>query len=171
MKSKVFLLFIIFFISLSSAVAQFSWVQIRINGLTCSACSRSVEMSIRKLAFVDSVNMNLENTAGKIVFKKGVKVEIEKIARAVTDAGFSVRSLDASINVDAISVTNESCWSFENNTYHFIKLAESKELKGTVTLRFIGDKYMSRKEYKDWKPLLINPVSYTHLTLPTKRIV
>ena len=171
MKSKVFLLFILFsFISLSSAIAQFSWAQLGVNGLTCSACSRSVEMSIRKLSFVDSVIMNLENTAGKIVFKKGAKVEIEKIAKAVTDAGFSVRSLYAGISVESISVTNDYCWNFENNTYHFIKITESKELKGTVSLKFIGDKYMPRNEYKEWKTYIISPcVSPANTAIPSSK--
>ncbi len=158
MKLKFLFLFIFFsFSNLSFILAQFSWAQVGVNGLTCSACSRSVEMSIRKLSFVDSVIMNLEHTDGKIIFKKGSKVEIDKIAKAFTDAGFSVRSLYTGITIENISVANDCCWNFENNTYHFIKVTESKEFKGTVSLKFIGDKYMPKSEYKEWKPYLSNP--------------
>ena len=71
--------------------AQFKEVTVGVNGLTCSQCSRSVEMRIRKLAFVADVKMNLEHTEGRIFFKKGDKVNVDKIAAAVVDAGFSVR--------------------------------------------------------------------------------
>ena len=77
------------------AIAQFTSAKIGINGLTCSACTRSVETGLRKLSFVENVEMSLENKSGIITFKKGQKVEIEKIASAVTDAGFSVRFLTA----------------------------------------------------------------------------
>ena len=73
--------------------AQYTSARIGVNGLTCSACTRSVEMSIRKLPFIENVEMNLENTDGILKFKKGQEVDIFKIAQAVVDAGFSVRFL------------------------------------------------------------------------------
>ena len=150
--------------------SQFNWVEIGVDGLTCSACSRSVEMSIRKLSFVDSVSMNLENTRGKISFKKGEKVEIEKIAKAVTDAGFSLRSLYAGINITELNVSNDYCWTFENSAYHFIKISESKQFKGFITIKFIGEKYMPHKEYKDWKSYCTNScVLPSNSVRPTSR--
>src|ERR1700746_2210399 len=84
--------------------AQFNYALIGVDGLTCSACTRSVEMSIRKLNFVDSVTMNLEHTEGKIIFKKGAKVEVDKIAKAVIDEGFSLRSLYVGVNFDHLKL-------------------------------------------------------------------
>src|ERR1700759_2288056 len=89
------LLFLLFLVASLHLRAQFTWAEIGVDGLTCSACTRSVEMQIRKLDFVDSVSMNLEHTDGKIFFKKGAAVNIEKISQAVVDAGFSVRYLRA----------------------------------------------------------------------------
>ena len=66
--------------------AQYTSARIGVNGLTCSACTRSVEMSIRKLPFIENVEMNLENTDGILKFKKGQEVDIFKIAQAVVDA-------------------------------------------------------------------------------------
>lgn len=131
--------------------AQFASAEIGVDGLTCSACTRSVEMSIRKLSFVDSVSMNLEHTEGKIIFKKGAKVDIEKIAKAVVDAGFSLRSLNAEIIIDDLKAGNDFCWDYQDNVYHFVKMPEYVELKGPVKLKFIGSEYMSNKEYKAWK--------------------
>ena len=147
---KIWMLVFLFLIQWSAS-AQFNWARIGVDGLTCSACTRSVEMSIRKLSFVDSVSMNLEHTDGKILFKKGAKVEIDKIAKAVNDAGFSLRSLYAGITVDQLKLGNDLCWVYENNNYHFVKIATDSELKGLVTLRFIDEKFMSKKEFKIWK--------------------
>ncbi len=143
-------LFFLIFIQLKSN-AQFASAEIGVDGLTCSACTRSVEMSIRKLSFVDSVSMNLEHTEGKIIFKKGSKVDIEKIAKAVEDAGFSLRSLTAEITIDGLKTSNDFCWDYQNNVYHFVKMPANTELKGPVKLKFIGGEFMSNKEFKTWK--------------------
>ena len=156
MKTNKILLFLFLLVAQSSTYAQFTWAQIGVDGLTCSACTRSVEMSIRKLSFVDSVSMNLEHTEGKIIFKKGSKVEIDKIAKAVVDAGFSIRSLYAGINVDQLKVMNDLCWAFENDNYHFVKITDNKDLKGPVALKFVGEKFMSKKEFKTWKMYCTN---------------
>jgi copper chaperone CopZ len=157
MKTIKIGLFLLLLIAQFKTYAQFNWAKIGVDGLTCSACTRSVEMSIRKLSFVDSVIMNLDNTEGKVIFKKGAKVEIEKISKAVIDAGFSLRSLEADITMDELKVNDNLCWTYENNTYHFIKIAAEKELKGEVLLRFIGEKYLSKKEFKNWKIYCKNP--------------
>jgi len=73
------------------------------------------------------------------------------------DAGFSLRSLNADITMDKVKITNDFCWTYENNNYHFIKIAAEKELKGEVMLQFIGEKYLSKKEFKNWKMYCKNP--------------
>jgi copper chaperone CopZ len=145
------LVFIFIAISTFNLHAQFSWAEIGVDGLTCSACTRSVEMQIRKLDFVDSVNMNLEHTDGKIYFKKGATVNIEKIAQAVVDAGFSVRFLQAGFEFKNQQVSENSCYSFENNTYQFLGV-DSKTLNGEVVMKFIGKKYLPEKDLSKWKP-------------------
>ncbi|MBN8695616.1 MAG: heavy-metal-associated domain-containing protein [Bacteroidetes bacterium] len=124
------------------------------DGLTCSACTRSVEMNIRKLDFVDSVAMSLENTEGKITFKAGKKVTIEKIAQAVFDAGFSVRYLKANFVFDNLTISNGFNWTNENEQYCFVK-ADNKILNGETVLIFIGEKFMPSKPYKTWKKKII----------------
>ncbi|MGZ4033427.1 MAG: heavy-metal-associated domain-containing protein [Bacteroidia bacterium] len=155
---KFFLISFLFTIQLG-AFAQFNYALIGVDGLTCSACTRSVEMSIRKLSFVDSVTMNLEHTEGKIIFKKGAKVEVDKIAKAVVDAGFSLRSLYAGVNFDHLKLSNDLCWMFDGNNYHFVKIANDTELNGIVTVKFIGEKFMSKKEFKNWKMYCTNNCS------------
>jgi copper chaperone CopZ len=149
---SVFSLFVLAFLPLL-CFGQFKSAEIGVDGLTCSACTRSVEMSIRKLNFVRDVVMNLENTEGKIIFKDSVKIEIDKIAKAVTDAGFSVRYLHASFNFNNIPVSENFCWNYEGGQYQFVK-TEDKKLNGVVTLKFIGEKYLSKKEIKKWSAII-----------------
>ena len=79
--------------------------------MTCSACTKSVEKSFRNLPFVESVVMDLEKKSGEITFKKGQPVDIDKVANAVVDAGFSVRFLTAD-------------YSFIENTFLTSELSE-----------------------------------------------
>lgn len=134
--------------------AQFKWAEIGVDGLACSACTRAAEMNIRKLDFVDSVAMNLENTEGKITFKAGKKVNIEKIAQAVFDAGFSVRYLKASFIFYNVTVSNGFNWENDKESYCFVK-TESKTLNGEIALTFIGKSFMPPKEYKTWKKKIL----------------
>ncbi|MEO6883509.1 MAG: heavy metal-associated domain-containing protein [Bacteroidia bacterium] len=145
-------LFLLLFFSVSG-IAQIKYAQVGVNGLTCSACTRSVEMSIRKLDFVKDVQMDLKNTEGKIIFKEGKTVSMEKIAQAVYDAGFSVRYLKAAFVFDHLSISEGFTYTFENSFYQFVGV-ETKKLNGEVILTFLGKKYLDRKGYKKWEDTL-----------------
>src|ERR1043166_9155069 len=98
-----------------TARAQFQNVFIGVNGLTCSQCTRTVEMSLTKLDFVADVQMNLEHMEGKIVLAKDKKADMERIAQAVINAGFSLRYLDAELVVDnSVSATGQ-CFSYKGD--------------------------------------------------------
>ena len=132
---------------------QFQNVYIGVNGLTCSQCSRTVEMSIRKLDFVDDVQMNLEHTEGKIILKKNKKADIEKIAQAVVNAGFSVRYLQADLAIDNSMTTSGACINYKGDQYVFTQ-APNEPLKGTVKLKFIGKKYLPKNEFKKMEAVM-----------------
>jgi hypothetical protein len=91
--------------------------------------------------------MNLEHTEGKIVLAKNKKADMDKIAQAVVNAGFSVRYLQADLNVDNSVTTSGSCLSFNGDQYVFTETPKAP-LKGTVKLKFIGKKFMPKNEFK-----------------------
>jgi len=148
MKNTI--LHLLFVFCLNTVSAQFQSAELGISGLTCSACSKSVEMSLRKVSFVENITMNLERTEAKVIFKTGNPVEIEKLARAVMDAGFSLSYLNADFIFENLSVSNDFCFAYEKSTYQFL-LSENKTLSGKTTLQFIGDKYLSKKDLGPWK--------------------
>jgi len=133
--------------------AQFETVYIGVNGLTCSQCTKSVEMQIRKLDFVADVQMNLEHTEGKIILKKNKKADIEKIAQAVFDAGFSVRYLLADLMVDHSVTQTDKCFRYMGDEYVFTETPK-EPLAGTVKLKFIGKKYLPKNEFKKVQALM-----------------
>ena len=137
--------------SLTLAKAQFTSAIVGVDGLTCSACSFATEKSIRKLAFIDSVIMDLDKNMATVYFKKNMPVSIKALAQKVYDAGFSVRTMDAVFNFNNLAVNNNTCFEFENSIYQFIKIDSEKQLNGISTIRFIGDRFMSKKEFKIWQ--------------------
>jgi copper chaperone CopZ len=134
-----------------AGMAQFKSAVVGVDGLTCSACAFATEKSLLKLDVIDSVYMQLEENIATVFFKADKKIDMNAVAKKVTDAGFSVRSLTALVDVGQLTVTQDYCWIYKDDVYHFIKLTGDKELKGAVQLTFIGDKFMSSKEFKKWK--------------------
>ena len=132
-----------------AASAQFERAEIGVNGLTCSQCSRTVEMSLRKLDFVANIEMNLQHTEGKITFKKNSKPDMDKIAQAVIDAGFSVRYLKAELSnfgQDAEMVSKD-CFDLDHNIYVFTETPG--DYKGRIiALKFIGKKFLPKNEFR-----------------------
>ena len=54
---------------------------------------------------------------GKIMLKKGKKVEIDRVAQAVFDAGFSVRYLYADLLIDNSVTATGSCINYKGDQY------------------------------------------------------
>jgi copper chaperone CopZ len=137
---------------MAAQAASIQSISIGVNGLTCSQCTRSVEMSIRKLDFVDSVAMDLEKTEGMIYLKQGASVDLRKVAKAVTNAGFSVRFLRIQVDFDGLASTN--CFSIGPDSFQFID--ESKKPSGTkAELMLIGDEFMPKKELATFRKQMV----------------
>jgi copper chaperone CopZ len=134
--------------------AQFISAEVGIDGLTCSACTRSAEMSIRKLPFVQDVKMNIENTNGIITFKADTTIDMGKIAQAIVDAGFSVRYLTAIYKAPGtLDIAEGYCMAIYSFNYQFVKISPEK-IKNNIVLKFIGKEFLPPKEFKKWKDIL-----------------
>lgn len=147
-KSAFILILILFFIN--KGFAQFTVAEIGVNGLTCSQCSRSVEMSLLKLDFIKDVQMNLENTVGKITFKKDAEVNLKKIAKAVIDAGFSVGYLKVVYSFNSLDIAGNIPFKNATGEYCFVN-TDLKKLHGDVLLTVINKEFMPKRDYKKWK--------------------
>ena len=86
-------------------------ITLKVDGLTCSMCSFSVQKSVEKVYFVESVEANIEDTTFKIIFKKNKYVDFYALQNAVEDAGFFINK--ESVVVD-VKNTNEF---WQNSNY------------------------------------------------------
>jgi len=151
--SGILLAFLFLFTSKVS-FSQFVSIEIGVSGLTCSACTRSVEKNIRKLDFIKEVKVNLEQANGKIVLKDGANVSIDKVARAVENAGYSVNYLKAVFHFQSLAVSDNFCYTFQSTQFQFVKVG-NRTLSGDVELKVIGKSFMNGKEYKTWDRVLV----------------
>ena len=142
----------------ATSSAQFiSGIKIGVNGLTCSACTRSVEMSLLRLDFIDSVSMSLENTEGLIYSKKLYPVDFNKIAQAVTDAGFSVRFLEARLNLSQTEISETGCFTLAGLNFQWLGYHKGTQPK---TFAFIDKAFLPGRESSKWKKKMSNSNCY-----------
>jgi copper chaperone CopZ len=144
--------FTVVLIALSStAWSGIKWIDVGVNGLTCSMCSRSVEMSLRRLDFVDSVAMSLEKTEGRIYFESNALINLQQIAKAIVNAGFSVRFVRIEFTFDDIPLNNDGSFVFQGQTFEWL---DFKNKTREASLKLVDDNFLPKKEVAEWKKKL-----------------
>lgn len=142
------LLLWVFLAGAQSAVAQYAEVRIGVDGLTCSQCTRSVEMQLRRLDVVKDVRMNLEHTNGIVRLDSTKNTDLSRLAKAVKNAGFSVRYIRVPVMLDSGS----SCITRGTTTYQL--LGPAAETAGSQWVQVLDAGLMSRREWRRWEPQL-----------------
>lgn len=97
MKSRDYLIFIFTLIFCFPKFLMGQEVEkmiIGINGLTCSQCSRSVEMQLKKIPYLTDINMDLAGTQAIVYINSQGNISLKDIPKAIKDAGFSIRFLE-----------------------------------------------------------------------------
>ncbi|MHA1198827.1 MAG: heavy-metal-associated domain-containing protein [Candidatus Heimdallarchaeaceae archaeon] len=62
-------------------------VKLNIEGMTCGHCQMTVANALKKVSGVKEVEVNLENSSAKILYKPG-KTTDEKLIKAVEESGY-----------------------------------------------------------------------------------
>lgn len=150
---KIRLLFTIYLVLLCiTGRAQFTVIRVGVDGLTCSQCSRSVEMRLRKLDFIKDVQMDLANTRAVLKLKPNALITFSQVAKAVTDAGFSVRFIDADYKPAAGAQLQAACFTDKNTCYAL--LAGSLPASASVwRMRFVDKGMIDPVTYKKYHNL------------------
>lgn len=150
---KQVLIFAFIMSSLTMSADTFAgirWIDVGVNGLTCSLCTRSVEMSIRRVDFVDTVMMSLETTEGRIYVKPNVPVNLEEISKAVVNAGFSVRFITIKLGLDDVEVNDDGSFAWQSQLFKWIDY-QGRSGKNEVVLQLIDDGFLPKKEASKFK--------------------
>jgi len=159
------LLLVVFsLLQMSEVEAQQREVELGIDGLTCSMCSRSTEMSVRKLEFVSDVIMDLEHTTARIILKDGAKVSYELIGKAVRDAGFSVRYLSLMLDPGQAQLNTGDCISQDEKTYKYIGEQIVNDSDG-MKFRIVAKGLMPMKELRKWTEMIKQGCADTERTI------
>ena len=130
-----------------SAFSQIDTVRIRVIGLTCSSCSKSVEEKLIHVSFVKSVHMNLNRNEATVLVDFSKKVNWNMLAKAVYDAGFSVGTfIVPSCKKATYKMNGNTC---EDNYFFAGDASMSAIDKPYYTL--VGKNFMDKKSYREWQ--------------------
>lgn len=105
-------------------------------------------MQLRKLPFVENVQMDLKHTRAIIQLKKAVPVDIAAVAKAVENAGFSVQHLKAEVQEGFfVKEANQDCWLVRDDAYVLLQPSGNGQV---ASLQFVGKEYMPKQEFKNY---------------------
>ena len=65
-------------------------INVKVNGLVCDFCARSIEKLFSKEKSVKSVNINLEKMVISISLKNAENLDDNSIKKIITDSGYDV---------------------------------------------------------------------------------
>lgn len=74
--------------------AGFQKVKINVFGMTCEFCERALEKNLSRVPGVESARAWLDKGIAEVTLKKGARLDIEKLARAVIDGGVSLKNIE-----------------------------------------------------------------------------
>lgn len=159
----------------SSLKAQFISGSLRVDGLTCSMCSKTVHKALSELSYIDSIMPDLQTASFKLVFKKNAKVELCDIKNKVEGAGFSIGEIKINYLFSNLNISDNVSFS-DNRTYKFVGV-NAKALNGITTFKLIDKEFTSKKDFTKnqkntkYKEAFINikpscdPVNPIHITI------
>lgn len=96
MKKMRMILFLA--VLLTGAPAFADTVDVKVNGLVCDFCARTLTKYFMKKPEVEKVDVNLDNKLIKISFKDGKKLSDQTIKDGVVESGFNVEKITHEAN-------------------------------------------------------------------------
>jgi copper chaperone CopZ len=78
-------------ITASSAAAT---IEMTVNGLVCAFCAQGIEKKLKKFPATAEVVVNLEHRLVAVGLKEGQDISDADLRKALTDAGYTVKSID-----------------------------------------------------------------------------
>ncbi len=134
------------------ARAEFLSARIKVIGLTCSMCSKSVHNALSSIDFIDSVSVDLQSTEFKVFFKADKMVVIDKIKQKIEDAGFSIGEMNMVFKFSELTIKNDMHYEYQDNIYHFVNVKE-QALNGAISFKVIDKGFVSQKDFKKYVKL------------------
>ena len=131
----------------SLANSQVTSAKLQASGLTCALCAKSIFTNLSTLAFVDSVDTDLNASAFLIKFKSNKDVDPQMLRKKVEDAGFFISDLEFQMQFNNQPVVNDGVVNSSGSSYQF-KGFKSTTLNGLIKVQLIDKAFLSAKEFK-----------------------
>jgi copper chaperone CopZ len=135
-------------LQVSNLSAQFTGATLKASGLTCAMCSKAVFNALSSVPYVEKVQPDIQASTYQISFKSAANIDPDLMAKAVTDAGFSVAKLEMTGNFPETAVEKDGHVIWNNQVYHFVQ-SSLKTIKGKQTIRLVDKLFVSAKEQKN----------------------
>jgi copper chaperone CopZ len=78
---------------LFSAYATAGTIEMKVNGLVCAFCAQGIEKTLKENPATADVVVSLENRLVAIATKEGQDIADAELTKALTDAGYTVKSI------------------------------------------------------------------------------
>jgi copper chaperone CopZ len=76
------------------ASAEAATIEMNVNGLVCAFCAHGIEKQLRKFSATADVVVSLEHRLVAVALKDGQDIPDADLLRALTNAGYSVKTID-----------------------------------------------------------------------------
>lgn len=79
-----------------SATGTAATIEMTVNGLVCAFCAQGIEKRLKKFPATAEVVVNLEHRLVAVALKDGQDIADADLRKALTDAGYTVKSISRS---------------------------------------------------------------------------
>jgi copper chaperone CopZ len=79
-----------------SAASTAATIEMTVNGLVCAFCAQGIEKKLKKFPATAAVVVNLEHRLVAVALKEGQDIPDADLRKALTDAGYTVKSISRS---------------------------------------------------------------------------
>ena len=76
-----------------AAAAYAETIDIKVNGLVCDFCARTIEKTFMRTGQVENMEVDLAKGDVRVTTKPGAEISDEKITELITDAGYNVKGI------------------------------------------------------------------------------
>jgi copper chaperone CopZ len=78
----------------ATATSTAATIEMTVNGLVCAFCAQGIEKKLKKLPATAEVVVNLEHHLVAVSLKEGQNITDADLRKALTDAGYTVKSIE-----------------------------------------------------------------------------
>jgi copper chaperone CopZ len=77
-----------------TATSTAATIEMTVNGLVCAFCAQGIEKKLKKFPATREVVVNLEHRLVAVALKDGQDIPDADLRKALTDAGYTVKSIE-----------------------------------------------------------------------------